>query len=185
MRTREVSRAVVTIDDSLTGKVKVNLNIAQKPQEQSRISISEEEYFKKLGQHANQRLVTFAKQMISDMESLGCIVEWKSASFVVKYPDPLGNGINLTLFVAQKNGAIYLGWLKDQLKSLALNEQIAIDFVAKSAILFNKQIDPKYNDHWVGSVTLNELSEKYDLFKKLIAETIGRINKASESTPSL
>lgn len=185
MRTREVSRAVVTVDDSLTGKVKVNLNIAEKPQAQSRISISEEEYFKKLGQYANQNLIPFTKQVISDVEALGCVIEWKSASFVVKYPDPLGNRINLTLFVAQKNGAIYIGWLKGQLKSLNLNEQIAIDFVAKSAALFNKQINPKYKDSWIGSVTLNELSQKYGSFKKLIADTIEKINAASESTPAL
>lgn len=60
------------------------------------------------------------------------------SSFVVKYPDPLGNGINLTLFVAQKNGSIYLGWLKDQLKSLNIEESIAVDFVAKSAALFSR-----------------------------------------------
>lgn len=176
MRTREISRAVVTIDEAAMGKVKVDINVAEEPAKQKRISITEEEYFDKLERAAGNEVVTFAKQLIADMEELGCLIDWKTASFVVKYPDPAGSGTNFTIFVSQKNGNIYVYWLSGQFKAMEMDPAIAQGFVNNLAKLLKKKINPKVPDAWIGTAPLTKVQKVYPAFKSHTEEFIARIN---------
>ena len=56
---------------------------------------------------------------------MGCVVEWKKSSFVVKLLDPRGSRKKLTLLVINKNGSGYGGWLPDQLEGISISRSLA------------------------------------------------------------
>lgn len=124
--------------------------------------------------------VDFTHHMMKDMESRGCVIDWKQASFVVKFPDPGGSGQKLSLLVVPTDGNTYLrNELGEQLRSLSLPSQIANDLARDSAKLFsNCEVSNRYPASWSRPVSLKELRRQYGEFMSLVQKTIDRIREA-------
>ncbi len=187
-RTKEITRAVVRVEgkDIERISIEVDTKIERERQTGHRFTLSEQDFFDALSQKVPLEYGDFAHKIIEDVEKLGCVIEWKQASYVVKLPDPYGSGKNLTLFVVSKDGDIYPGWLSGQLKSIDLSEEISFDFVKKSAALFDGcEVSPKNPDGWTHLVSLKELHQHYDDFMILVEETIGRINEIHDKVNAI
>lgn len=181
-RTREITRAVVRVegDARQVVQVGVDIGIGIEGQPHKRTTLTEEDFFKLLRGFVNQDDVAFAEQIMEDMQRHGCVIDWKQASFVIKLPDPGGSGQKLTLFVVNKQGEVYVGWLDGQLQSLNLPPEIALEFVKDSAQLFKHvEVNTKYPGAWSRSVSLSELRQRYGEFMSMVQRTIDRIREAS------
>jgi hypothetical protein len=108
----------------------------------------EEKFFVTLGESVKPELVNFARSIIDDLEGLGCIVEWHSASYVIKFPDPGGSRINFSLISVYNWGAIFVGSLTDQLNRAGLPKQIGLDYTKITASLFNYEVSEKDPGFW-------------------------------------
>ena len=181
-RTREITRAVVRIEGKAIESVSVNVSTGEILSEPEGIR-GEEYYFSVLSKRVSSDMVDFAHTIINDMENLGCKIDWKQGSFVVKLPDPGGSKQDLTLFVFRNDGKIYIGWLNDQLNRVGLPAEIAYDFARDSVKLFpNCEVPNNYPYAWSRLLSLEELKQQYSKFLSLVETMINRIEQASIAT---
>jgi hypothetical protein len=106
-RTREITRAVVRVEGKAIDSVKVEVDTEITPSvvPPKRFTLTEEDFFNTLRQEVDAEDVGFARQIIEDVQQLGCIIDWKQGSFVIKLPDPGESGQKLTLLVVKKKRA--------------------------------------------------------------------------------
>ena len=141
-RTREITRAVVRVEGTAIESVKVEVGtqITTPGKSGERTTITEDDFYIVLSKRVDPEDADCAHKIIEDAQGLGCIIDWKQGSFVIKLPDPAGSGQKLTLLVVRKDGLIYQGWLKDQLPSMSLPEEIASDYYRESSQLFGRKL---------------------------------------------
>ena len=182
-RTREITRAVVRVEGKAVESIRVAVDheIPTERKPTRRYTLTEDDYFNILGQRVDQADVDFARQIIEDMQKRGCVVDWKQGSFVVKFPDPAGSGQKLSLLGVPTDGGTYIPLaLHDQLRSLGLPEQIAIDFARESCQLFaDCRESEKYPGSWSRPIALKELRQRYSEFASVVEKAIGSIREAS------
>jgi hypothetical protein len=182
-RTKEITRAVVRVEGKAIESVEVEVDtkITKPGEPTGRTTISEEDFFNILRERVNAEDVEFTRRIIEDVQGLGCIIEWKQASFVVKLPDPGGSGQRLSLLIVYRNGHAALSELGDQLLSIGLSEQIAFDYAKELAKLFSDcKVSERYPDRWSRPVSLAEIRQKRNEFMSELQKTVDRIRKASE-----
>ena len=182
-RTREITRAVVKVEDKAVEAVRIvgmdtdTRTDRGKPSQRS--TLSADDFFDSLRQYAGKDDVEFAKRILNDMDKHPYLIDWKTASFVVKLPDPAGSGQNLTLFVVTNKGRAYVGWLPEQLQSVNLPPGIGRDFVRESSLLFQDCEVYKSLNCWTRGVSLAELHDKYGEFTSILQRTVDSIARAS------
>ncbi len=181
-RTREVTRAVVRIEGKDIDSIHVGIDTDLRTNDRkprARATLSAEDFFDSLRQYAGKDDIEFAKRILDDMDKHPYLIDWKSASFVVKLPDPGGSGQNLTLLVVTNKGNAYVGWLPDQLQSLNLPPEIGRDFIRESSRLFRDCDVYRSLTCWTRAVSLAELREKYKEFTSILQRSVDRIIHAS------
>jgi hypothetical protein len=171
-RTREITRAIVKVEAKEVESI--TIDVVEKDS-----SDSEEIFFNALSKSVSAELVMFARSIIKDIENLGCIIEWHSASYVMKLPAPSGRRFNLSIIGVYKYGQVFIGGLANQLKKLGLPEQIGLDYAKSTASLFNCGIDSGNPTEWARMIELRELQQRYDDFKHEVEKTINQIIDAS------
>jgi len=91
-RTKEITRAVVRVEgkaiESVQVTVDTKIETGEKPQRRG--TLTEDEFFDRLKQNVTSEDIEFTCRLIKDMQELGCAIDWKQGSFVVKLPDPGG-----------------------------------------------------------------------------------------------
>jgi len=184
-RTREITRAVVRVEGKAIESVQVEVDteIITEKKPLMRFTLTEEDFFKTLGQRVDSDDADFTRQIIKDVQALGCTIEWKQGSFVVKLPDPGGSGQKLSLLVVEKGGQVYVrNELYTQLGSLGLPKEIASDYARETAELFGDcRVKEGYFAYWSRTVSLSELRQRYQEFRGIMEKTIDRINQVSRS----
>lgn len=192
-RTTEVTRAVVRVEgkniDSINIYVEPEITTVDKLEAGKPVkrgTLSEDDYFSALKQSVSTDDYMFATQLKRDMEELGCTIQWKRASFVVTLPDPGESGQKLSLLVVPTDGRVYIrSELKDQLGSLGLPEQIALDYARRSCQLFNNcQESQKSPGSWSRTVYLKELRERYGEYMSVARNIIDQIREAAKKQTS-
>ena len=179
-RTREVTRAIVRVEGSATTSVSVDVAPELVEKVTGKSILTEEDFLNILRKKADTESVGFARRIIGDMSAQGCLIDWQKASFVVKWPDPMGSGQNLTLFVVNTSGKVYNGWLARQLRSIGLSDRIAEEYTEESAQVLNCGVAEGYQDSWDRYLTLREVQMHFDRFSEVIQKTINKIKKAAE-----
>ncbi len=183
-RTREITRAVVRVEGKAIESVQVGVDtrIITEKEPPTRSTLTEEDFFKILSQRVDSEDADFTRQIIRDVQALGCTIEWKQGSFVVKLPDPGGSGQKLSLLVVEKGGQVYVrNELHAQLGSLGLPRDIASDYARETAELFGDcRVKEGYVAYWSRAVFLSELRQRYQEFASILVKTIDRINQASK-----
>lgn len=183
-RTREITRAVVKVEGVAIESVQITLDTEiETPGRQpgKRFTLTEEEYFKRLKDHVSPEEVVFTRQLITDAQDIGCLIDWKQGSFVVKLADPGGSGQKLSLVVVPTDGRAYVtSELHNQLHMLGLPEGISSELATESAKLFKDcRESTKYPGNWSRQVNLSEIREIYGQFMPILEATVDRIRKAS------
>ena len=184
VRTKEITRAVVRVEAKEIQSIHVEVDTeirapgGEKPPPR-RPPITEEAFFDVLGNHVQPEDVRFAIKLKQDMEKRGCQIEWKQSSFVVKMSDPGESGQRLSLLVVPKDGQTYIrGEFRNQLRSVGIPEQIAIDYSRESSRLF-KDCEVTIDGNWSRPISLSELRQHYADFVSVIQKTIDNIRAAS------
>lgn len=108
----------------------VSTPVQETRDKQPRSILSEEALRKELqslGPKAAQSIAV-VDRLLSLFAKTDFHVEWRSASFTIKVPDPAGSGTLLSLGVVDKSGKFYsyLPWLEEQLKREWQNSEAAV-----------------------------------------------------------
>jgi hypothetical protein len=185
MRTKDVIRSVIKVENKCKDDVSVIIENFKEDENGTkgpkRFTITEEEYFEQLEDLTDKQHVEWSKQIITDGENKGYLIEWAQGSFVVKLPDPAGSNIKITLLVVTKYGTIYLGWSAGQLKKLGIDEQLTIKYVADTATYFkNCFVPPNRKSKWNREVTFSEFMQVYDQFMKRMEQFVDEIKNYEE-----
>ena len=187
VRTREITRAVVRVEGRNIESVHIEVDTEVKaPEGKSSVrhTITEDAYFKALGERVNAEDVAFARQLKEDLEKIGCIIDWMQASYVVKLRDPGESGKKLSLLVVPTDGYTYIRWeLGSQLHSVGLPKEIAADWARESVNIF-PNCEEDGCGGWTRNIPLSELREHYSAFTALVQKTINRIREEAQKITS-
>ncbi len=166
VRTKEITRAVIKIENNTQNIVTVETDFNERKQSKySRNTITESDFFEQLSNNTDKQIANYAKQILNDAIKNGYYIDWKTSSFVVKLADPNGSGKMITLFFITRKGECGIGWSGNQLASLGIDKNIAYSFAANTAKLFkNVKQHNKNLDTWDNFIKLDELMSVYNNF---------------------
>ncbi|ACB84393.1 hypothetical protein [Natranaerobius thermophilus] len=179
-RTREITRAVVKIDGVSIDKVEVDVDTSEdKSKKKKRRKLDEEEFYEKLSEHVSEENIDFVKRIFEDMQNLGCIIQWRQSSAMIRLKDPSGTKQKFTMFGISTNGEIITGWLSDQLRKYGISRKLATSHFSKIATLFGYNFDETLG--LKESIKLDEMKDNYEEFIDIVSETINKIEEIIES----
>ncbi len=187
-RTKEITRAIIRVEHSASENVQVSIetDIGMEPSKNeanvpARSLIKADDFFEQLLTNSDDTYVAFAKQIISDAEERGYIVEWGQGSFVVKLPDPSGSGQKITLFIVDRKMMVYIGYSVKQLERLGIPIEISYDFAANTAALFEDfRVNPERKYSWSRYQNMKELRPVYSQFLSCVDAFAQKIRNAVE-----
>ncbi len=196
LRTREIERAVVTVDVSDAARKQVNVSIAEPGSPatastkstlngQRRITLDEADFFRQLREASGPEAERICERLIAGFETLGCVAELKQSSLALKLPDTITGGPSFTLLIIRADGLVYTRSLWEQLERARLPKEIGLDFVRNAAMLFKDCVAPadaNKPNYWSRTVKLTEIEAKLGDLLDLAKKTVEAIN-SSEPKP--
>ncbi|WP_242133410.1 PDDEXK family nuclease [Aestuariivivens marinum] len=187
-RTKEITRAIIKIENSTNSIVKVESNFSEPKNSNTntRTTITEVDFFDELENKTDSETAVFAKQILEQAIKSGYHIDWNSGSFSVKILDPNGSGQKITMFVVDRKGMFYIGWSGTQLKRLGLDYNLSSEYVTKTAkLLPNIQQDLKHKDFWNRNSNLKDLRLVYNEFMAEVEKYKDLIIKKSEAIANI
>ena len=175
LNTQEVVRAVVKVqaEGIANVSVKIDEESNKSPQGYQRRRLTEDEFLDEIEDEADKNTI---KRLLTFANEIGITLQWRSAGVSFRIDDPGGSGQKLTLFVINRQGMIYTGWLDKQLKKSGLDPQIDEDFINSICNLF-PDMQPQDRDPSFLSRNLRskEVAERFEEFTTIISETVEKI----------
>lgn len=134
-RTREVVRAVVHVNTKDGGSVEISAEVAKTEDSASgyRTSIGEATFFEELLTNTDKEHVVYARDFLARAQDAGYVLEWGTSSFLVKYPDPNGSSVLVSLFVVNRYGGFYLMATERQLTKIGVDSDLGIQYARRMA----------------------------------------------------
>ena len=166
-RTREITRAIVKIENSTTGSVIIETDFIEEKVKPIavRTTITEDDFFEQLQQNTDFESAEFAKHILTTVKEKGYFVEWRQGAFVTKILDPNGSGSKITLFVTDRKGLFYLMQSGDQLKRLGMSNEISLIYAKNTSELVKGLFPhPKHPDCWNKYATIKEIKPVFNEF---------------------
>lgn len=182
-RTKEITRAIVKIENnSFNNIVAIETDFKEdKPKTNYiRTTITEDDFFEQLLQNTDRESVDAAKYILQISKDKGLYIDWKTASFSVKFPDPNGSGLKITLYIVTREGVFYIRSSSWQMENLGLNGKAGIEFGKNTARLFNLQVKPKHQDTWNKAIPIKNIRSKFNDFMNQVDILIHQINEESK-----
>ena len=159
-RTREITRAIVKIENSTNGNVTIETDFIEEKVKPitARTTITEDDFFEQLQQNTDYESAEFAKHILATVKEKGYFVEWRQGAFVAKILDPNGSGSKITLFVTDRKGLFYLMQSGDQLKRLGMSNDISLIYAKNTSQLVKGLFPhPNHPDCWNKYATIKEI----------------------------
>lgn len=159
-RTREITRAIVKIENSTNGNVTIETDFIEEKVKPitARTTITEDDFFEQLQQNTDHESAEFAKHILATVKEKGYFVEWRQGAFVAKILDPNGSGSKITLFVTDRKGLFYLMQSGDQLKRLGMSNEISLVYAKNTSELIKGLFPhPNHPDCWNKYATIKEI----------------------------
>ena len=166
-RTREITRAIVKIENSTTGNVIIETDFVEEKVKPItlRTTITEDDFFEQLQQNTDYESAEFAKHILATVKEKGYFVEWRQGAFVTKIFDPNGSGSKITLFVTDRKGLFYLMQSGDQLKRLGMSNEISLVYAKNTSELVKGLFPhPNHPDCWNKYATIKEIKPVFAEF---------------------
>ena len=166
-RTREITRAIVKIENSTTGSVTIETDFIEEKVKPItvRTTITEDDFFEQLQQNTDYESAEFAKHILATVKEKGYFVEWRQGAFVAKILDPNGSGSKITLFVTDRKGLFYLMQSGDQLKRLGMSNDISLIYAKNTSQLVKGLFPhPNHPDCWNKYATIKEIKPVFPEF---------------------
>lgn len=187
-RTKEITRAVVRIEDNTLSNLAITVNAeienkadSKNLNQNNRFSITAEDYFQQLQNNTSTEIANFARQVIKDTEEKGFFIDWNSGSFGLKLLDPQGSGVKISILNVDRNGLIYLGYCQNQLSKLGLPLELSYKLAQETAALLPgilQNTETKYT--WNKYSTLKDLKPVYEDFMKVVLNYMEAIKRSGE-----
>ena len=168
-RTREITRAIVKIENSTTGSVTIETDFIEEKVKPItvRTTITEDDFFEQLQQNTDYESAEFAKHILATVKEKGYFVEWRQGAFVAKILDPNGSGSKITLFVTDRKGLFYLMQSGDQLKRLGMSNEISLIYAKNTSALVKGLFPhPNHPDCWNKYATIKDIKPVFNEFMK-------------------
>lgn len=166
-RTREITRAIVKIENSTNGNVTIETDFIEEKVKPitARTTITEDDFFEQLQQNTDYESAEFAKHILATVKEKGYFVEWRQGAFVAKILDPNGSGSKITLFVTDRKGLFYLMQSGDQLKRLGMSNDISLIYAKNTSQLVKGLFPhPNHPDCWNKYATIKEIKPVFPEF---------------------
>ena len=166
-RTREITRAIVKIENSTTGSVTIETDFIEEKVKPItvRTTITEDDFFEQLQQNTDYESAEFAKHILATVKERGYFVEWRQGAFVAKIFDQNGSGSKITLFVTDRKGLFYLMQSGDQLKRLGMSNEISLIYAKNTSALVKGLFPhPNHPDCWNKYATIKEIKPVFAEF---------------------
>ena len=166
-RTREITRAIVKIENSTNGNVTIETDFIEEKVKPItvRTTITEDDFFEQLQQNTDYESAEFAKHILATVKEKGYFVEWRQGAFVAKILDPNGSGSKITLFVTDRKGLFYLMQSGDQLKRLGMSNDISLIYAKNTSQLVKGLFPhPNHPDCWNKYATIKEIKPVFPEF---------------------
>lgn len=181
-RTREIIRAIIKIENAeKANAVIIESDFREEKNNVTKSTITEEDFFEQLLQNTDNETVEFSKFILEDVRKKGFYIDWNLGSFVVKYLDPNGSGLKISLFVVDRKGMFYLIQSGEQLKRLGIPNQISYDFARETAKLINGiEQHSKNFDTWNKYGKTKEIKSVYPKFMYEIEKYATKIDEESK-----
>ena len=168
-RTREITRAIVKIENSTTGSVTIETDFIEEKVKPItvRTTITEDDFFEQLQQNTDYESAEFAKHILATVKERGYFVEWRQGAFVAKIFDQNGSGSKITLFVTDRKGLFYLMQSGDQLKRLGMSNEISLIYAKNTSALVKGLFPhPIHPDCWNKYATIKDIKPVFNEFMK-------------------
>ena len=168
-RTREITRAIVKIENSTTGSVTIETDFIEEKVKPItvRTTITEDDFFEQLQQNTDYESAEFAKHILATVKERGYFVEWRQGAFVAKIFDQNGSGSKITLFVTDRKGLFYLMQSGDQLKRLGMSNEISLIYAKNTSALVKGLFPhPNHPDCWNKYATIKDIKPVFNEFMK-------------------
>lgn len=168
-RTREITRAIVKIENSTTGNVTIETDFIEEKVKPItvRTTITEDDFFEQLQQNTDYESAEFAKHILATVKERGYFVEWRQGAFVTKIFDQNGSGSKITLFVTDRKGLFYLMQSGDQLKRLGMSNEISLIYAKNTSALVKGLFPhPNHPDCWNKYATIKDIKPVFNEFMK-------------------
>ena len=168
-RTREITRAIVKIENSTTGSVTIETDFIEEKVKPItvRTTITEDDFFEQLQQNTDYESAEFAKHILATVKERGYFVEWRQGAFVAKIFDQNGSGSKITLFVTDRKGLFYLMQSGDQLKRLGMSNEISLIYAKNTSALVEGLFPhPNHPDCWNKYATIKDIKPVFNEFMK-------------------
>ncbi len=183
-RTREITRAIVKIENSTTGNVTIETDFIEEKVKPitARTTITEDDFFEQLQQNTDYESAEFAKHILATVKEKGYFVEWRQGAFVAKILDPNGSGSKITLFVTDRKGLFYLMQSGDQLKRLGMSNEISLVYAKNTSELVKGLFPhPNHPDCWNKYATIKEIKPVFAEFMNEVDNYVENIIEQQKS----
>ena len=183
-RTREITRAIVKIENSTTGSVTIETDFIEEKVKPItvRTTITEDDFFEQLQQNTDYESAEFAKHILATVKEKGYFVEWRQGAFVAKILDPNGSGSKITLFVTDRKGLFYLMQSGDQLKRLGMSNEISLVYAKNTSELVKGLFPhPNHPDCWNKYATIKEIKPVFAEFMNEVDNYVENIIEQQKS----
>ncbi|WP_157975841.1 hypothetical protein [Lewinella sp. IMCC34191] len=98
-----------------------------------RNSITETAFFEQLLANTSEKDVFIAREILQAAQHAGYSIEWKESAFAVKYPDPNGGPVLVSLFVVSRRSYFYLMPTEKQLDKLGIDKERGFEYARRIA----------------------------------------------------
>lgn len=183
-RTREITRAIVKIENSTAGNVTIETDFIEEKVKPItvRTTITEDDFFEQLQQNTDFESAEFAKHILATVKEKGYFVEWRQGAFVAKILDPNGSGSKITLFVTDRKGLFYLMQSGDQLKRLGMSNEISLVYAKNTSELVKGLFPhPNHPDCWNKYATIKEIKPVFSEFMNEVENYVENIIEQQKS----
>lgn len=188
IRTKEITRAIIKIESNLSKDINIDVQSNFEVNKDDKVKIyntlTYDDFFSQLKENSNLEIVSFVKQIISDCESKGMLIELGKSSIGFKLIDDRNNKISI--FFIDRKEFFYLWYIGNQLNNKGYNPGIGIRFAEDTADLFKVKLT--YTDDfkcsWNKYLRIQDLQQNYNAFIKLLDKFIVDFNTEMKITNS-
>lgn len=175
--TVEIVRATVRVETTGKANVVVEFEDPLKagPEGRRPKKLCESEFFSKA---PNDRVRSMMERIFQWCDEKEVVRDWRASSVSIRLRDPKGSRQMFTLFVMKTTGAIYTGWLLDQLKSAGYDPREALLFIARLVELFpGVNPKPEYPDTLSQDISAELVAERLDDLLEVVGDFIDTVRE--------
>ncbi len=176
--TTEVVRHVIRLEN---GQMAIQAEVSPSRDEAvpvpAKRTITSDAFFAEVAANIGQEGAAFIKRFFEELETLGCHIEWATATGSVRLQSMLSPGKAYSIFSVERSGKFYVGYNQTLMNKVGLPASLYRTYAEDTGKLFGKQLNDNFQDTWKGYADGRQLEKKHDDFLILIKRFIEDIRE--------